>query len=251
MHDLLTNNHKYKTLHTIAWKIIDAVYPPFCCNCGVIGFDLCPSCLQDITRIPENSVCSFCGNPLDMHLSCKHKENHSKFSFTQARSWGVYSGPLKIVLRRIKYERGFGLIKFLSAPIAEYIRRWNIDIDMIVPVPLGTKRQYYRGYNQSELISRPVSQLLGTPFLPKAIRRERETRSQVGLNLDQRKNNVDGAFTADSILCEGKAILLFDDITTTFSTLNACVTALKTAGAKNVFCFTVARTIFQQEKEKK
>jgi len=73
----------------------------------------------------------------------------------------------------------------------------------------------------------------------------------VGLNYNERKKNVSGAFTANATMCDNKAILLIDDVTTTFSTLNACATALRNAGARSVYCFTVARTLYQSEKEQK
>ena len=39
-----------------------------------------------------------------------------------------------------------------------------------------------------------------------------------------------------------KSVLVIDDIATTGSTLNECARALKNAGAKKVFCYTVAKT---------
>jgi predicted amidophosphoribosyltransferase len=50
------------------------------------------------------------------------------------------------------------------------------------------------------------------------------------------------AFYAEPEQCQGKTILVVDDISTTGATLNACAAALKQAGAEKVYGFTVART---------
>lgn len=249
MLDLLTSQNTKPGLNAAIWKIIDVFYPPFCCYCGVIGHEICPDCFSQIRTISFDHICSKCGKPLNFLSHCTRKE-HDGFFFQQARSWGEYSGALKTILRRIKYERGIGLVRYLASPVSNSINEWGITFDFIVPVALGTKRQVERGYNQSECIARSVASQLKKPILPSALKRTRETISQVGLDFEQRKQNVKDAFTADPALCKDKNILLLDDITTTFSTLNACALALQTAGAKSVYCFTVARTIFQSEKEK-
>jgi len=250
MLDLLTGPTNNKSFNSTVWKFIDAIYPPFCCNCGMIGFEICPQCFNDIQIMPLNGICRICGNPLTRNGNCLSAANHNTFPFQQVRSWGFYQGPLKAALRKIKYQRGFGLIKHFAKPVADHIQQWGVNVDFIVPVALGSKRQIERGYNQSECIARPIAKLLNKPVITSALSRTRETQSQVGLDFKQRIENVCGAFSARSEICKDKNILLFDDITTTFSTLNACTAALLSAGAKSVSCFTVARTIFQQEKEK-
>ena len=250
MLDLLTRPTNNIDSKSKVWKIIDAVYPPFCCNCGIIGFEICPQCFGEIQILPLKNVCSICGNLLTRSGHCSSAGNHSNHLFHQARSWGNYQGSLQKALRKIKYQRGFGLIKYFAKPVADRIKQWGADIDLIIPVALGPKRQIERGYNQSECIVQPIAILLNKPVIPSALSRTRETQSQVGLDIKQRIENVHEAFSARSEICKGKNILLFDDITTTFSTLNACTAALLSAGAKSVACFTIARTIFQQEKEK-
>ena len=215
----------------------------------MVGFELCPDCYKQINTIPLDKICLICGNPLKPGKKCDRKELHQLF-FTGARSWGFYEGPLKSALRKIKYGRGFGLISYFSEQLATAIKDWGITFDFIIPVALGAKRQLDRGYNQAERISRPVAARLNIPIISGVLVRTRETTSQVGLDFNERKANVKDAFSADKDICCGRSILLFDDITTTFSTLNACASALRNAGASSIYCFTVARTIYQSEKEK-
>ena len=43
-----------------------------------------------------------------------------------------------------------------------------------------------------------------------------------------------------------RSVLVIDDISTTGATLNECAKALKNAGAKKVYCYTLARTLNSQ-----
>ncbi|MEN8240689.1 MAG: phosphoribosyltransferase family protein [Chloroflexota bacterium] len=116
----------------------------------------------------------------------------------------------------------------------------TLDLDMIVPVPLGPKRLKERGYNQAYLLAEAYANRLAIECNQHALRRIRETRTQVGLSIVQRQQNVTGAFKAESKEVSGKRVLLIDDILTTGATLNACAVALKQAGADRVFSLTLA-----------
>jgi predicted amidophosphoribosyltransferase len=70
-----------------------------------------------------------------------------------------------------------------------------------------------------------------------------ETRSQVGLSAEERKENVANAFYSDPDLVAGKSILLMDDVATTGATLSSCADALLNAGASSVFALTLARAL--------
>ncbi|RPJ70875.1 MAG: ComF family protein [Alphaproteobacteria bacterium] len=62
------------------------------------------------------------------------------------------------------------------------------------------------------------------------------------MNSKERQDNVFDAFRADYAENSNKSILVIDDIATTGSTLNECARALKNSGAKEVFCYTIAKT---------
>ena len=223
------------------WRIIDLVYPPFCCYCGKIGYEICPDCYTKIEIISNHKICLVCGGTIETGTNCSNCiKSHP--SFEQARSWGVYVGVLKQVVQKIKYKHGFGIIEYITKPLINFIKNWGISVDMIVPVPLGEKREISRGYNQSVLIAKPISGYLNIPMYEHALIRSRDTKSQVGLNYEERKINMKNAFRADKSTFNKKSILLIDDIATTCSTLNESAKALKLAGAQKVFCFTVART---------
>ncbi len=116
---------------------------------------------------------------------------------------------------------------------------WNADC--VVPVPLADVRLRQRGYNQVTLIATSFTKELKLPFFNNALKRVRETQSQVGLNRQARHQNVEGAFSADLRTLQDQSVVLIDDLLTSGATIKYCAIALLNAGAAQVFCLTVAR----------
>ena len=123
----------------------------------------------------------------------------------------------------------------------EVIIKQSWQIDLVTGVPLDYRRYKERGYNQSAYLSKPLAHLRGLPYSAKAIIRNRQTRSQVGLTSTERFMNVDGAFLANKKIVSGKTILVVDDVITTGATLNSCASALLSANAHKVYGVTLAR----------
>jgi ComF family protein len=138
----------------------------------------------------------------------------------------------------------YGRIRTLSRPLASLLGRIappDQSFDAIVPVPLHWRRQWQRGFNQSELLANGVAKRLGIPSI-KALRRVRPTQTQAGLSNAGRRKNVAAAFRIRRrCSVKGKRILLIDDVMTTGSTAAACALALKRAGATKVVLLTIAR----------
>ena len=114
--------------------------------------------------------------------------------------------------------------------------------DIVIPVPLGERRFFERGYNQSALLARPVALAIGKPYYSNGLSKTRETDTQVGLTFEQRMVNVDGAFLAKPNYIENHRILVIDDVITSGATMEACSDALKKAGAIEVYGISLARS---------
>lgn len=127
--------------------------------------------------------------------------------------------------------------------MVEFVTSLDWNVDMLIPVPLGKARLKERGYNQVALVARPLAYELGVEYAPRGLTKIRETRSQVGLNASQRKENVREAYQADPSVVTRKSILLMDDVATTGSTVSACTDALLSAGASEVYALTIARAL--------
>jgi ComF family protein len=116
--------------------------------------------------------------------------------------------------------------------------------DAVVPVPLDRGRLRERGYNQAELIARPLARLLGIPFRSYLLVRTRPRPSRLRLTRRERWETVRGAYATHQMAQVDKLrVLLVDDVFTTGATLDACSRALKGAGAARVVGLTVARAL--------
>ena len=114
--------------------------------------------------------------------------------------------------------------------------------DLITWVPLSDKRKKERGYDQAFLLSSAAALELDDVAV-ETLRKGRNTQAQSGLDDDAaRRANVLGAYTiVDPELVEGKRVLLIDDVITTGSTISECARVLRSAGAADVVCATLAR----------
>ena len=159
------------------------------------------------------------------------------------RSWAVFDSPVQNALHTLKYRRNIGLGDALALNMVEFVRSLNWKIDMVIPAPLGKKRLQERGYNQVALVAQPLAHETGWEYAPQALWKTRETRSQVGLTISQRGENVRGVYQADPSKVKRKSILLMDDVSTTGSTIISGTEALLSAGAEEVYALTIARAL--------
>jgi len=160
------------------------------------------------------------------------------------RSWAVFDSPVQNALHTIKYRRNIGgLGDVLARQIVDFVRTLQWTVEMVVPTPLSRKRLKERGYNQVGLVARPLAYELGLQYAPEALSKVRETRSQVGLTVSERRENVSKAYQADPSMVRRKSILLMDDVATTGSTIAACTEALLSAGADAIYVLTIARAL--------
>jgi ComF family protein len=209
------------------WSVLlDIVYPPRCGGCDRRGTLLCADCLSAIgATVGGHDI-----ERLDAVISA-----------------GLFRGPLRSAVHKLKYESDTPLARPLALLISEALAvddRWIADDGeppTIVPVPLHSSRKRARGYNQSELLANELSRITGWP-LDKRLVRVKSTRPQVGLHADERHENVLDAFrwqTEEAPL----RVILVDDVCTTGATLSECAFALMSAGTEHIFAATAARAI--------
>ncbi len=237
----MSNDSRVYLLYRSFWKGLDLLFPPVCGGCGKSGSRWCEDCQRGVHFL-SGSVCDACGIPVESAGLCLDCQR-ARPRFNVLRSWSVFDAPVRNALHRLKYRNDMGLGDSLAAQMVEFVRGLNWQVDMIAPVPLGRKRLQERGYNQVGLIARPLAMAMQIDFVPDALERARETRSQVGLTRPERRENVQNAFRANRARVEKRRILLMDDVATTGSTLSSCAEAFYAAGVQDVFALTVSRAL--------
>jgi ComF family protein len=235
-----SNKWKYRIFHS-SGVVLDWLFPPACGGCGTPGTRWCTDCQNKVQEI-TGTICDSCGIPQANAGLCNRCQDNRP-AFKQLRSWAVFEKPVQQALHRLKYRRDIGMGEALANQMEVCIRRLNWPVDTLLPIPLGKKRLRERGYNQVAMVAIPLSMQLGLNYLPTALVRARETRSQVGLSAGERQLNVKDAFLADRRKVYGRTILLIDDVSTTGSTLSSAAEALCSAGAMDVFAMTIARAL--------
>jgi len=210
---------------------------------------ICADCLGNFERIAE-PLCQCCGRPFVSPLAAEAATPLCRlcrvgfFGFEQARSFAVYDDALSEAIVLLKYEGVRPLGDWFAARLAEAMARggsaWRVDA--VAPVPLHPERMRERGYNQAELIARPLAKRLGLPLEAHLLARTRPRPPRLLLSRRERWESVRGAYaTRPGRKVDNLRILLVDDVMTTGATLDACARALKKAGAAAVFGVTVGR----------
>ncbi len=235
------------SLRALAGALLDTLFPRACLACGEAPRDGEPFCLQCLAQIEPAPphTCPRCGRPGN-DSTCPACRRHPP-AFRKARWLAYHQGPLARAVRDFKYKR-----RWVNGPeLGRYLVRhtpphWLEQVDLLVPVPLHRRRLMSRGFNQALVLARPLARRYQLELMPRLLIRRRYTRPQVGLNPDQRRQNVQDAFyvpPAQAELLRGKNVLLLDDVFTTGATADQCALTLKRAGARQVDILTLVRPL--------
>jgi ComF family protein len=164
------------------------------------------------------------------------------WGFDRARSFAEYKAALIRAIVLLKFEQIEPLGRWFADRLRVIARQERMEADVVVPVPLHRQRERERGYNQADLIARPLAKQLGLPYRAVLLVRTRPRPNKQILSLEERWESVRGAFaTRPGSQVDNLRVLLVDDVMTTGATLDACAKALRAAGAKSVIGLTVAR----------
>jgi ComF family protein len=213
----------------------------------------CHACTEALTETLPEPLCSQCGRPIVSVAAAEgisapqcHLCRSQVYAFDLARSFGAYTPRMSRAILLLKYGNVAPLGAWFARRLARVIERepQAFTVDAVVPVPLDRGRLRERGYNQAELIAKPLARLLGIPFRSYLLVRTRPRPNQLRLTRRERWETVRGAYaTHKTAQVDKLQVLLVDDVFTTGATLDACSRALKGAGAARVVGLTVARAL--------
>ena len=226
-------------------------FPSFCELCSsLLEFPqervICHSCWKSI-RTSHPSYCLCCGRFFEAlektHLcqDCLQKRP----PFSHHRSCGKYKGKLKDIILLYKYRHfqvlGKDLARFADRALGKEEEIWW-KVDAIVPVPLHPKRKKERGFNQAQIIAKELARMKGIELRDQLLVKTKNIPPQTSLRVEDRVENVSGAFgITEGEKIKKRVVLLVDDVYTTGSTIRECSSVLRSAGVKEVKALTVAQ----------
>lgn len=157
------------------------------------------------------------------------------------------------IIHQFKYDKKFNWYRPLAKLLADYfithesklyIERLYPFPELIIPVPMAKDKLREREYNHAFEIAALFSKKTRIPISNRLVDKKNNIANQATLSIQQRVTNSADSFYIRSKKedISGKSVMIFDDVITTGSTVNALAKLLKDNGAKSVEVFGVART---------
>jgi predicted amidophosphoribosyltransferase len=216
-------------------RLADLLAPPACALCLSGRLPLCGRCLASMPLL-TGPVCARCGEPTDVPVRECRACRGRRTVFETARAAVDYSGTGRDLVHRFKDGGLRGLAANAAALVVVVVPRPQRGV--LTWVPADRWRLIRRGYHPPQLLAQELGRRWGLECLP-LLEPTHRRRPQRGLDPAARRANVRGGFRV--IGRPPSHVLLVDDVHTTGSTLSACCTALRAAGADRVDCITLAR----------
>lgn len=230
--------------------VLDLVFPPRCPLCGeAVGGQtgLCAACWSQLV-LPGDPACIRCGRPFGEGMpegaTCApclaQPPRHDGIAAAT-----LYNDASRRLVLALKHGNRVSLAPMMAGLMAAKLAfagpGW-----LVVPVPLHRWRLWRRGYNQAAELGRTIARRTGARLAVDALQRRKATPSLGGLGRKARRRVLSGAIRVNPRRAEqlrGARVLLVDDVLTSGATSDACVSALKRAGAERVVIACFARVL--------
>lgn len=221
--------------------ILDFLLPSTCLSCNELGDYVCQECRREKIQTVDKQKCHICKKE-SFSDSLVHERCKSNTSLDGVIVCVFYNDFVEKIIAEIKYKLYFRTADFLTSYFVDSIKKYDLEIDCLVPIPLHRRKIWERGFNQAELFSQKVSKEINIPTR-NLIVRKRNTKTQVGMNRKERMKNLKDVFDIKSEKGIGKYknICLVDDVMTTGTTLEESAKVLKQGGVKKVYGLVFAR----------
>jgi ComF family protein len=214
---------------------------------------ICPGCNSDLVN-EQQMVCSSCMMDLPYTGFQDIKNNPVEKLFwgrTNIRNafsvfYFIIDTPLQRMIHQIKYKNNQSLGIYLGNIMGNSLHQYSktYPIDLLIPMPLHPKKEYRRGYNQSDLLCEGIKENLGIPFRNDILLRNFNTSTQTKKSRIERWENVSNVFALHHVeSISDKHILLVDDVITTGASTEACAALLLKNKAASVSICSLAYTL--------
>ena len=225
-------------LSKVTASTLDLLFPIQCAGCRKEGKIICEECIPGLAELAQ-PYCNICASPKTLSPCRNCLENRPAVDGIRAPY--LFEGAIRNAVHSFKYRGVRAAAPDLGRLMAEFLDSHRMPGEVIVPVPLHSRRLRQRGYNQAALLARQLAKLKGLELKEGLLVRTTDTLPQVeAASRSQRRDNMQGNFRTKRDVSGLKAILV-DDVATTGSTLSACAAALKSSGAATVWGLVLAR----------
>jgi len=164
-------------------------------------------------------------------------------------AWLAYDGPARELLAQLKYRNRRATVAWLATAMAALVAGWADTTlpDLVTWAPTTPGRAARRGFDQAELLARPVARRLALPCMPLLVRLPGPP--QTGRSGADRRDPTGFALAppaARALAAPGRSpphVLIVDDVATTGATLAAAARVLRGAGAGQVSAVVAGRRL--------
>lgn len=229
--------------------LLDILFPNRCPFCGgFIRWDsfICENCREKLASA-NDFICRLCGS-----VSCVcNKENTVLWYDAVFGSFFFDDENVNVgsAIHRFKHT---GEENIAAAAAEELSRRLKTEgmakQDIVVPVPMGKKKQKRLGHNQAELFARCIGRYLEIPVKNDILYKYDTRDEQHSHSARERSERVKGLFYTKNTDLSGMRVIICDDVMTTGSTVNECARLLKAIGAESVIAAVCAVTRLDSQK---
>jgi len=214
---------------------LSLLYPRPCLVCGqALLRQEAFLCLTCTLNLPKRSQ-SIQTNTLlkKFAFQPKVKDSHAFLEY-------VKGGIAQKLIYKLKYEGHQELGVKLGGLFAEQLVGY-LSGDVIIPMPLHTKRLRQRGYNQSERIAHGMSAVLGIPVKNDWVSRVRSTSTQTRKTKADRWINMQEVFEIQNPKhLKDQEVLVVDDVITTGASMGGLCDCIAASNPKSITVLTLA-----------
>ncbi|XTZ38717.1 DNA utilization protein GntX [Salmonella enterica] len=209
------------------------------------NWGVCSRCTRAVML--DVTVCPLCGLPAGRENMQCGRCLQKPPPWQRLVAVSDYSPPLSPLIHQFKFfprpEMAPALARLLLLAVLNARRvLTQPKPELLICVPLHTRRQWQRGFNQSDLLCRVLARWLQCRYSSSALRRIRATSVQHHLSARLRKRNLKNAFRLE-LPVAGLHIALVDDVVTTGSTVAEITRLLLGSGAATVQVWCLCRTL--------
>jgi competence protein ComFC len=221
-------NIKHSSLYKVLQKnlngFLSLIYPDTCRICGAE------------TSIENELICFSC----EERLPYTHFERYNEPTSCDELFWGRVTiekahallyfregSVTRDLLHAIKYrnDQDIAIEMGRKLAVSMLLNESLSSVEAIVPIPLHSKKEFLRGYNQSMLIAQGICDVMNRPII-ELLSRSRHHDSQTKKDRFERWENVADIFECSQQVKTFQHVVVVDDVLTTVSTLEAACRSL-------------------------